>query len=194
MKYICLLIISFLLTSNLYSQYRLTPREDSDSRANFGEIKKPTEYKATKTAIPIMFYTLLFINPMLVIEDKKVYFGLTKEISFGYYPYGRMAFEYSFIARNNNSSHLRTSYNYDFILEAGDFAAFVLTPGAGYFTDTKNKGWFAQTSFGLFLPVFFSAVNPYIKYRHTFVMNKPTGKTDIDDISLGMGFLFYFNN
>ncbi len=146
------------------------------------------------SALPYIFYTMLFINPMLVIEDKKAYFGLTKEVSVGYYPYGRLAFEYSYIFRSKNTSHLRFSYNFDFILEAGDFAAFILTPGAGYFTDTHNKGWFAQGSFGLILPAFFSAVNPYIRYRHTFIKDKQPGKTDIDDISLGMGFMLYLNN
>jgi hypothetical protein len=145
-------------------------------------------------AIPYLYYTLLFINPMLVIEDKKPYFGLTKEMSFGYYPYGRIALEYSYIFREKNTSHLRASYNYDFILEGGDFAAFNLTPGVGYFTDTKNKGIFAQLSFGIIIPAWISAMNPYIKYRHTFIQNKAVDKTDIDDISLGMGFMFYFND
>jgi len=145
-------------------------------------------------AIPYMFYTLLFVNPMLVIEDKKGSFGLTKEVSFGYYPYGRIAMEYSYIFRDMNTSHLRASYNYDIILEAGDFAAFNLTPGAGYFTDTKNKGWFGQLSFGVIIPAFISAVNPYVRYRHTFIQNKAADKTDIDDISIGMGFMFYLND
>ena len=144
-------------------------------------------------ALPFIFYALLFINPMLVIEDKKAFFGLTKEVSVGYFPYGRLAFEYSYIFRSYNTSHLRFSYNYDIILEAGNFAAFILTPGAGYFTDTHNKGWFVQGSFGLILPAIFSAVNPYFRYRHTFIQDKLPGKTDIDDISLGMGFMFYLN-
>lgn len=167
----------------------------SGSNCDFSKPADKLTYKeAGLGAIPYIFYTLLFINPMLVIEDKKAYFGLTKEISFGYYPYGRLAFEYSYIFRDRNTSHLRFSYNYDIILEAGDFAAFNLVPGAGYFTDTKNKGWFGHVSFGLILPVFVSAMNAYIRYRHTFIQNKPAGKTDIDDISLGLSFMFFLNN
>jgi len=200
MKKLIIAAVILFTCSNACSQFNLKLKEEKkplqfdNSFSLAKNVSPPVKMKTAGVALPFMFYTLLFINPMLVIEDKKVYFGLTKEISFGYFPYGRFSFEYSYIIRDKNTSHLRFSYNYDFILEAGDFAAFTLTPGAGYFTDTKNKGWFAQASFGLFLPVFFSAVNPYIKYRHTFVQDKQNGKTDIDDISLGMGFLFYFNN
>jgi len=188
------IFLFFLISLSSFSQHGFRLNENNNFKLNNPVTENTRAYKTARSAIPVIFYTMLFINPMLVIEDKKPYFGLTKEISFGYYPFGRIAFEYSYIVRDSNTSHLRFSYNYDIILESRDFAAFFLTPGAGYFTDTKNNGWFAQASFGIVLPVFFSAVNPYIKYRHTFIQNKPSGKTDIDDISLGMGFLFYFND
>ena len=182
---------------NTNSQFSLKLKEVKSSLNNGISLHKtdnpPGKTETSNSTLPIIFYTLLFINPMLVIEDKRAYFGLTKEVSVGYFPYGRLAFEYSYIFRDKNTSHLRFSYNFDFILEASDFAAFTLTPGAGYFTDTKNKGLFAQASFGAFLPVLFFAVNPYIKYRHTFIQDKQPGKTDIDDISIGMGLLFFFN-
>lgn len=140
---------------------------------------------------PAYFYVAAIINPMLVIEDKKVFFGLTKEITFGKFPYGRVAFEYSYIFRNYNTSHLRFSYNYDFILEAGDFAAFIVTPGAGYFADTKNRGWFLHGSFGVILPLGnYIGLSPYFRYRHTFI--KDVTKSDINDVSLGVSFMLYY--
>ncbi|MCI0450414.1 MAG: hypothetical protein L0Y79_11645 [Chlorobi bacterium] len=139
----------------------------------------------------IALYVLTVINPMVVFEDKKVFFALTKEISFGKYPFGRIAFEYSYVFREYNKSHLRLSYNYDIILESGDLAAFVATPGAGFFSDTKNKGWFIHGSAGIFLaPIDYFALYPYLRYRYTYIVDK--NKTDIHDVSLGMSFMIYF--
>jgi len=188
------LLVIFVLCSGTFSQYKFKLKEDKDTfNLNMIKNKSAKPLSKTKSALPYIYYSALLINPMLVIEDKKVYFGLTKEVSFGYFPFGRIAFEYSFIVRDRNTSHLRLSYNYDLILEASDFAAFMVTPGAGYFTDTENKGWFVHASFGILLPIGFVVTGPYIRYRHTFLQNKPAGKTDIDDISLGMGFIFYLN-
>ena len=149
-------------------------------------------FKLTKKAdAPTYFYLAAIINPMLVIEDKKVFFGLTKEVSFGKFPYGRIAFEYSYIFRSYNTSHLRFSYNYDIVLEAGDFAAFIATPGAGYFTDTKNNGWFLHGSVGVILPLSnFVGISPYFRYRHTFIKYKT--KSDINYISLVVSFILYY--
>ncbi|MCC6865677.1 MAG: hypothetical protein IT280_05895, partial [Ignavibacteria bacterium] len=117
--------------------------------------------------------------------------GLTKEISIGIIPYGRVAFEYSYIFRNYNKNHLRFSYNYDIILSASDFVAFIATPGAGNFTDTKNNGWFLHGSIGALMgpgePFVFI---PYFRYRHTFISQKIS--SDINDISLGVGISFYY--
>lgn len=193
----CLLAVMLIfgLSGNIFSQYKLNPENEKETfKINAIKRINTEPVNKTKSALPLIYYSALLINPMMVIEDKKVYFGLTKEVSFGYFPIGRIAFEYSFIVRNRNTSHLRLSYNYDIILEASDFAAFMVTPGAGYFTDTENRGWFAHASFGVLLPVGFVVTSPYIRYRHTFLQEKPEGKTDIDDISLGMGFIFYLNN
>ena len=193
----CLLAVMVIFgpEGNVFSQYKLK-LENEKENIKLNEIKKTSTepVSKTKSALPLIYYSALLINPMLVIEDKKAYFGLTKEVSFGYFPFGRLAFEYSYIVRDLNNSHLRLSYNYDIILEASDFAAFMVTPGAGYFTDTENKGWFTHASFGLLLPIGFIVTSPYIRYRHTFLQNKSAGKTDIDDLSLGMGFIFYLND
>lgn len=179
--------ISFLNCLPSYSQINSLKLKEPVYRNSI--LKTPSaSYK--KTDIPASWYLAAIINPMLVIEDKKVYFGLTKEVSAGIFPYGRVAFEYSYIFRSYNTSHFRFSYNYDFILEAGDFVGIIATPGIGYFTDTRNNGWFLQGSFGALLgpgkPLMF---NPYIKYRHTFIKEKT--KSNINDISLGVGFAFF---
>lgn len=147
-----------------------------------------------KTDLPLSLYLLgiaALISPMVVFEDRKVFFGITKELSFGKYPYGRASIEYSYIFRSYNTSHLRFSYNYDYFFGAGDFMAFAVTIGGGYFTDTQNKGWFGQTSGG----VIFAASEvftfyPNLKYRHTFI--KDQLKSDINDISLGVAFIIFF--
>ena len=159
---------------------------------NTSHLKTPS--LSGKSDLPTPWFVLgitAIISPVAVFEDKKVYFGLTKEISLAKVPFGRLAFEYSYIFRKYNSSHLRFSYNYDFILEAGNFIAFTATPGAGYFTDTKNKGWFLQGSAGvLFAWTENIALSPYLRYRHTFISNK--AKTDINDISLAVAVIFFF--
>ncbi len=171
----------------------------SNSQINSLKLKEPVHKNTLlkthsmsfkKSGIPASWYLAAIVNPMLVIEDKKAFFGLTKEISAGVFPYGRLAFEYSYIFRSYNTSHFRFSYNYDVILEAGDFVGIIATPGGGYFTDTKNEGWFLHGSVGALLgpgePLMF---NPCLRYRHTFL--KDPAKSNINDISLGVGFAFF---
>lgn len=126
------------------------------------------------------------VNPVLLIENEKFYVGITKEISLGAYPYGRVAAEYSLIFRDTRLNHLRFSYNYDFALEARDLGAVLLSVGGGYFTDFSKEGYFPQVSFGLLFPVFENvAANPYLKLRHTFMTD--ANESDISDLSLGFG-------
>jgi hypothetical protein len=173
----------------IYAQFTTLKLKNETKNSEYTALK-PFKL-SSKADAPTYFYLLAIINPMLVIEDKKVFFGLTKEISFGKFPYGRIAFEYSYIFRSYNTSHLRFSYNYDIILEAGDFIGFIATPGVGYFTDTKNEGWFLHGSVGAIMPTGdHFAVSPYFRYRHTFI--KDQTKSDINDISLGVSFMFYY--
>ena len=126
------------------------------------------------------------VNPILLIENEKFYVGITKEISFGAFPYGRIAAEYSLIFRDTRLNHLRFSYNYDFALEARDLGAVLLSLGGGYFTDFNKEGYFPQVSFGLLFPVMENvAANPYLKLRHTFMTD--ANESDISDLSLGFG-------
>lgn len=188
-----ILLISSLFSSCLFSQ-NFVPGISYPSlqlKKSSGITMESALYK--KNDAPVHIYALgllALISPMAVFEDKKVFFALTKEISIGKFPYGRLAFEYSYVFRNYNKSHFRISYNYDIVLEAGDFIAILATPGAGYFTDTKNKGWFIHGAAGIVLggePISFY---PYLRYRHTFIHDKL--KSDINDISLGCSLIFFF--
>ncbi len=141
------------------------------------------------TGTAVAGIVFLLINPVLVFEDKKIFWGLTKEVSYSLFPYGRIAFEYSFLFRTFNKNHFRFSYNYDFIYQQGrSWLMFVISLGAGYFTDTEKKGVFAQSSAGFFIPTPLFIIHPYIKYRFTLVPEK--NRSDIHDLSLGAGFLF----
>jgi hypothetical protein len=153
-------------------------------------LKNPYLYKRSDLTVPGMFLAVLaLINPVLVFEDKKIFWGLTKEISFSTFPYGRFSFEYSFLFRTFNKHHFRLSYNYDFIQQPGkEWFMFAISPGAGYFTDTKNKGVFGQLAFGVFVPAPFFIIDFYLKYRYTNTLDKI--KSDIHDISLGAGLIF----
>ncbi len=189
-KNIVAVLVILLLTGNsLFAQINTLKLKNDTKNSEFTALK-PFKL-SSKADAPTYFYIAAIINPMLVIEDKKVFFGLTKEVSFGKFPYGRIAFEYSYIFRSYNTSHLRLSYNYDFVLETGSFGGFIATPGVGYFTDTKNNGWFIHASFGAILATSdHFAISPYLRYRHTFIKDKL--KSDINDISLGVGFMFYY--
>jgi len=95
---VCLL---FVLSVHLWAQQEIsnTQLKLKDNTENSSLLID----KSSKTGLPsIIAVGLIFviINPELVIENKKVYFGLTKELSIGKYPYGRLAFEYTYIFRD----------------------------------------------------------------------------------------------
>lgn len=198
-KIFVLNLLVLFFTVSLHTQYKYQQAASDGFSFNAPELKlkKSSSLKEKllykKNDLPTHIFALgilAFISPTVVFEDKKTFFALTKEVSVGKFRFGRLAFEYSYVFRSYNTSHLRFSYNYDIILTAGDFIAIVATPGAGYFTDTKNKGWFVHGSTGVFLAFAEPWVfHPYLRYRHTFIKEKT--KTDINDISLGMSFILY---
>ncbi len=167
-------------------------RRQANSFSQNLSLTKGTGYydrSGLSTGTTVAGIIFLLVNPILVFEDKKIFWGLTKEISKSFYPYGRLAFEYSFLFRTFNKNHLRFSYNYDLIYRQGrGWMMFVISMGAGYFTDTENKGAFAQTSMGFFIPTPVFLIHPYLKYRFTKISKE--NKSDIHDISLGAGFVF----
>lgn len=181
MKTIIALIVTLMISATAYAQtlpqlsMRTGDRESISETFSFGDF--------VLAAFPL--------NPILMIEGDKFYVGITKEVSFGSFPYGRVAAEYSLIFRETRVSHLRFSYNYDIPLEAGDLAALLLSVGGGYFTDFDKEGYFPQVYLGLLFPVAENiGANPYIKLRHTFMTE--SDKSDISDLSFGLSLYIGF--
>lgn len=137
--------------------------------------------------------SILVVTPTILLEDSKAYFGLSKELSAGRFPYGRAELDYTYIFRSERPNALHLSYNFDIPLN-GNFSApslFMLSPGGGYYTDFSRRGFFAQIAFGLFASTGFSneiSIHPNIKFRKVFIQNDHPG---IIDVSLGVGFGFY---
>lgn len=195
-KILISLILFFIFTTAVFPQEDCShfKLKDKPLKTLSGiENKSESDMYYKKSDMPTGLFAAgiigILINPILVFEDKKIFWGLTKEISFAFFPYGRMNFEYSFLFRTFNKNHLRISYNYDFIEQSrSDWVMFRISTGAGYFTDTKNSGSFIQGSAGYFIASPIVIFDLYLKYRFTYTFNK--NKSDIHDISLGMGLLF----
>ena len=135
----------------------------------------------------------LIISPTLVLEDSKAFFGLSKELSAGIYPYGRAEFDYTYIFRSERPNAIHLSYNLDIPMNGkfNDPSMFFISPGGGYYTDLTRKGFFVQAAFGLFAGTGFSnavSVHPNIKFRKVFMKD---GYPGMFEISLGVGFAVY---
>ena len=119
-------------------------------------------------SVAVAFWLL---NPMLLYENKKIYFGLTKEVSIGFLYRFKFSLEYSYIFRDANNNHLRSSLNYIIPLSTSDFAIISTSLGAGYFTDTKKSGLFPQGSIELIIaPIDNLAISFYSRLRHTITV------------------------
>jgi len=135
---------------------------------------------------------LYLINPILVYEDKKLYAGITKEISMGFGNFGqhRAAFEYSLIFGGKIRHFFRVSYKYDILLNGNIEPSHMLqgtsvvSAGAGLFTDFTGSGFFPEISYGYSLRNHKLLIYPHIKLRQTFMFNKT--KSNIFDISFGI--------
>lgn len=184
------IIFSFIIFLNL-SNNHLFAQQDIYSLF-FKDSQIINTVKENSTLNTLELVSILFpVNPILLIENKKFYVGITKEFSLIFYPIGRLAAEYSLIFRKTDLNQLRFSYNFDIPLETADFAAFLLSLGGGYFTDFKKYGFFPQVSVNLMVPTSDNiAVNAYFKIRDTFV-NEDMG-SDIFDVSFGLGTYFGF--
>ena len=139
---------------------------------------------------------LYLINPIILYENKRIYAGITKELSVGFGKFGehRFAFEYSFIFAGNISHHFRFSYKYDVLLKENIEPSntlqgtSVLSFGAGYFTNFDKQGIFPELTFGYSIRNHKILIYPHIKIRHTFMFRKQD--SDITDISFGIIFGF----
>lgn len=182
-----LMIAGFIKTGNIIAQENFL----SSSEYSFFENQKPVSLKKAESSVVDVAIFLFPLNPILLVENKKFYAGITKEFSIGQYPYGRIACEYSLIFRETHLNQLRFSYNYDFVLETGDFAAFMLTTGAGYFTDFNKEGYFPQASFNVLVAVHDNiGIDPYLKFRYTIMTD--SNESNIFDMSFGLASVVYF--
>jgi hypothetical protein len=157
---------------------------------------------ASMTTVSIGIGALIYlINPIVLYDDKKVYMGVTKELSLGFGKFGehRFAFEYSFVFTGNVSNHFRLSYKYDLLfkdkIEPSHMlqGTSVLSVGAGGFTNLSKQGVFPEVTFGYSLRNHKLLIYPHVKIRHTFMFRKID--SDITDISFGLilGFANPFN-
>ncbi|MEO8512609.1 MAG: hypothetical protein ABI543_03545 [Ignavibacteria bacterium] len=185
MKYVIYLLLLFLIFSiNTFSQFS-TPEGSLYYKKN----------STSETGNTLILSSILLISPALILDDGNAYFGLSKELSAGKFPYGRLEFDYSYIFRSERTSAIHLSYNFDIPLN-GNFkqpSLFMISPGAGYYTDLTRKGYFGQVSLGIFASTGFSdaiAIHPNIKFRKTFMNDSYPG---VFELSIGVGFGFYSN-
>lgn len=177
--FICLTPLS-LLSQEIQNEIRLNFNNNYTDKS-----ESNISYNSAKT-LAILFP----FNPIFLIENKKFYAGITKEISVGKFPFGRLAAEYSLIFRKTHLNQLRFSYNLDIPLESSDLVVLMLSVGCGYFTDFSKEGYFPQASLGMLIPFDDAAgINTYLKFRNTFVTDD--NESDIFDFSFGLGVSVY---
>jgi hypothetical protein len=196
-KYFFLFIIITCFSVNSYSQADITKFESLKLHLEKPPAQKKfySNQNTSASLLPISIgiaAVLYLINPILIYEDKKLYAGLTKELSLGWGKLGehRTAFEYSLIIGGRIRHFIRFSYKYDFLLNKDIQPSHmlqgtgVLSFGGGYFTDFDGNGLFPEITWGYSLRNHKLLFYPHVKLRHTFMLKKD--KSDITDISFGL--------
>jgi hypothetical protein len=190
MQKIIINIILLLFTcSNSYSQIN-----SSTSQPNLLPDKENTINSAASSSVLYIGAAafLYFLNPILIYENKRIYAGITKELSAGFGKMGqhRLALEYSLIFTGNISHHFRLSYKYDLLFDSkiepsnNLQGTSALSIGGGYFTNFDKQGIFPELTLGYSLRNHKVLIFPHIKIRHTFMFKKQD--SDITDISFGI--------
>lgn len=185
------IILLILLSGNVFTQ-SLYEKPEILSHNSF-----PYKSYTASSIVPVtaaFTVGLYLINPIILLENKKLYAGLTKEFSVGFGKLGehRFALEYSFIFAGSIRHNLRASYKYDILLKDNLKPSHmiqgtsVISIGAGFFTDFKGNGAFSEISYGFSLRNHKLLFFPYIKLRHTIMFNKD--KSDLTDLSFGIIF------
>jgi hypothetical protein len=183
-QYIIVPILIIAFSSQSLSQFKF---KEGTSLLN----KTKTSDKVLPISIAVLSAVYL-LNPIVSYQDRKIYLGITKEISVGWGKFGehRTAFEYSFIFGGNIRHHLRFSYKFDILQKSGIEPSnmlqgtSVISIGAGYFTDFKSKGIFPELTYGYSIRNHKLLFYPHVKLRHTFMIEKD--KPDITDFSFGV--------
>ena len=177
---------------NLQQNFSLANLKLKSTAANH---KLPELSRKTSTVLPIsigVLTAIYLLNPMVEYTDRKVYAGLTKEISVGFGKLGehRTAFEYSMVFGGSIRHYIRLSYKYDILLAEGIEPSHMLqgtsvvSVGAGYFTDFKGKGIFPELTYGYSIRNHRLLFYPHVKLRYTYMLTKD--KPSITDISFGV--------
>jgi len=180
-------MLLFLTCGNIYSQTATSQPEYFLMNGNSAK----SEGSITTLSIGVVAF-LYLINPILLYEDRKIYMGITKELSVGFGKLGqhRTAFEYSFVFTGNVSHHFRVSYKYDLLMKDKIEPSHnlqgtsVVSVGGGYFTNFSKQGLFPELTFGYSLRNHKLLIYPHVKIRHTFMLRKQD--SDITDISFGI--------
>ena len=189
MKTIIIILVLLLSCRNIYSQPN-TGESNPILLLNKGyKVTSPAPFTKVSIGLGAIIY---LVNPIILYEDKKVYAGLSIELSVGFGKFGehRAALEYSFIFAGNVSNHLRFSYKYDLLLKDKIEPSHtlqgtsVLSFGGGYFTNFTKQGAFPELTFGYSLRNHKLLIYPHVKIRHTFMFK--SGDSDITDISFGI--------
>lgn len=188
-KIILNIFLILLIYCNIYSQINQSFNQPISLQNKHTTKTSPTSMTTISLGIGAILY---LINPVVLYENKKIYMGITKELSVGYGKFGehRFAFEYSFVFTGNISNDFRLSYKYDLLLKEKIEPSHmlqgtsVLSLGAGYFTNFHKQGIFPEVTFGYSLRNHKILIYPHIKIRHTFMFKKED--SDITDISFGI--------
>ncbi|MBE2226755.1 MAG: hypothetical protein IAE93_05415 [Ignavibacteria bacterium] len=191
-------VFLLFIAINAYSQVNL---QQNFSLTNLKLKSKTTERKLpglagkTSSVLPISIGVLTavyLLNPLVEYTDRKVYAGLTKEVSVGFGKLGqhRTAAEYSMVFGGNIRHYLRLSYKYDILLATGIQPSHmlqgtsVISVGAGYFTDFKGRGIFPEITYGYSIRNHKLLFYPHVKIRYTYMLTKD--KPSITDLSFGV--------
>ena len=192
-KYKKIFLISCAVTvlcGNSYSQFK-DPYRNHLNYLKYHLESTSSSFLPVSILAGSIFY---LINPEIMYESRKLYAGITKELSIGFGKLGehRLAFEYSLILGGNIRNHLRFSYKYDILLKKDIQPSHmiqgtgVISLGAGYFTDFSGKGIFPEITYGYSLRNHKLLIYPHIKLRHTFMFGKEY--PDKTDFSFGIIF------
>lgn len=185
------MLIIFVIVINTESQISVNPTLFS----NQIKLKENTSFNLSykKTDNPTfalgVLIALIVVNPIIELEDKKFYFGLTRELTLVFGKPGslRLSFEYSYIFKNENRSQFRLSAKYDILskLHRGEWLSdrTFYSFGFGYYKDKTGEGIFPELAAGFRLGEGDFILQPYAKLRHTFMITKY--KPGITDFSVG---------
>jgi hypothetical protein len=202
-QYITFLMLLLASNSCIFSQLITDP----DLRISSGKLSLNSKSRNTKhskefdlssktsAVLPVSIGVLTavyLLNPIAEYTNRKVYAGLTKEVSIGWGKLGehRTTAEYSMIFGGNIRNYLRFSYKYDILLAQGIQPSHMLqgtavvSLGAGYFTDFNGEGIFPEITYGYSIRNHRFLFYPHVKFRHTFMITKD--KPDITDLSFGI--------